>query len=94
MQFKGSKMCYYINAGGQSFKIKYMIKIYCTFDKILTFPPPGFVKHFEASIATTKLWKKLLDNTKSKPFLFIVLASNKCTYCQFESEMLISDQCF
>lgn len=61
-------MCYYINTGGQSFKIKYMIKIHCTFDKIFTFPPPGFVKHFEASIATAKLEKKKQTTPKANSF--------------------------
>lgn len=46
-----------------------MIKIHCTFDKIFTFPPPGFVKHFEASIATAKLEKKNRQHQKQTVFV-------------------------
>lgn len=41
------------------FKIKHMIKLHGTFDKILTFRLPEFVKHFQSSITIMELQKNL-----------------------------------
>lgn len=49
------------------FKIKHMIKLHGTFDKILTFRLPEFVKHFQSSITIMELQKKP-ESSKSKLF--------------------------
>lgn len=71
------------------FKIKQIIKLHWTFDKILTFPRPKFEKHLGV---ITELEKEPANN-KGKQFLFILLSSYKYIYYQIVYEILNSDQC-
>lgn len=69
-----------------------MIKLHGTFDKILKFPHPKFLKHLGVFVTITELEKELANN-KSKQFLFILLSSYTYIYCQIGSGILKSDQC-
>lgn len=74
-------------SGGQSFQYKVYDKTSPHSDKILIFPHPKFINHLEDSTTNT-----VMDNSKGKQFLIILLASNKHIYRQVKSEMLICDQ--